>query len=57
MSAALDGVLTVHKRVVLLARLIGVRERYLYIFSFQVDNRVERVGTHVLRQQVKQAVL
>ena len=57
MRTALDGVLTVHKRVVLLARLIGVGERYLYVLSFQVDNRVERVGTHVLRQQVEQAVL
>ena len=57
MGAALDGVLTVHKRVVLLARLIRMGERNLYIFSFQVDNRIERVGTHVLRQQVEQAVL
>ena len=49
--------LAVDERVVLVAVLVRVRQGYLYIFSYDMNDRVERRDGHVLRQQVQQTVL
>ena len=57
MCSALDRVLTVDEREILIAVLVGVGQRNLYIFAFEVNNRVERIDRHVLRQEVQETVL
>ena len=55
--SALDRVLTVDEGEILIAVLVGVGQRDLYIFAFEVNNRVERIDRHVLRQEVQETVL
>ena len=57
MRTALDRVLTVDEGVVLVAVLVGMGQRYLDIFAFEVDDRVERRDRHVLRQEVQETIL
>ena len=54
--AALCGVLAVDKRVVFLAVLVAVSERYLDVVAFQVHDWVERVRCAAVLQQVEQTV-
>jgi len=54
--APLGGMLTVDKRVVLLAILVGVSNRHLDVIALEMDYRIERVHGHVLLQQVYQTV-
>ena len=54
---ALDGMLTVDERVILVAVLVGVGEGNLDVFALDMNDRVERTDGHVLRQQVQQTVL
>ena len=56
-GTALDGVLTVHEGVVLLAGLRGMGQGDLDVLTLQVDDGVERIYGHVLGQQIEQAVL
>ena len=57
MRTALDGVLAVDEGVVLVAVLVGVGQRNLDIFAFEVDDRVERRDRHILRQEVQETIL
>ena len=52
MCSALRCMLTIHERVVLFAILIGVCESDLNIFSFHVNDRIQWISRHVIRQQV-----
>ena len=56
MSAALGGVLSVNKRVELLAHLRGMGDDNLNVVAGEVHERVEGVVGHVLVHQVAQAV-
>ena len=56
MGTALRGVLAVDKGVILLSVLVGVGECYLDILAPHVDYRVERLGSHLIFQQVLQSV-
>ena len=53
---ALGGVLAVDERVVLLAVLVGVGERYLNVFTLEVYYRVNAVGGHRVVEQVFKSV-
>ncbi len=55
-GSTLGGMLSVDKGVVLLAILLGMRERDLYILSPHVDDRIERFLRHVVDKQVFQSV-
>ena len=46
--AALCGVLSVDKRVVLLAILVGMGEGYLDVVTLQVDNGIKRIVGHAV---------
>ena len=54
---ALDGVLTIDERVILIAVLVGVRQGNLDVFAHDMNDRVERRDGHILRQEVEQTVL
>ena len=54
---ALYGVLTVDERVILLTCLVGVCEGDLYIFAYDVNDRIEWIDCHCFGQQVEQTVL
>ena len=49
--------LTVDEGVILIAVLVGMGECYLDIFPFQMNDRIERIDRHILRQQIQQTVL
>ena len=51
-GTTLSGVLTVNKRVILLAILIGMGESYLDIFALKMHNRIECIAGHAVFQQV-----
>ena len=53
MGTALDGVLAVDEGEILLVRLVGMGQRDLDIFAFDMDDGVERIDRHILRQQVQ----
>ena len=53
---ALCGMLTIYERIIFLAVLIGMREGYFNVFSFQMNNVVKAFGSHVVLQQVFQSV-
>ena len=53
-GSALRGVLTIDKRIVLLAILIGMGEGNLDILSLQMDDGIEGIGTHAVLEQVLQ---
>ena len=53
---ALSGVLTIDKRMVLLAILVGVSESNFDVFAFQVDYGIETVARHVVVEQVFKSV-
>ena len=55
-STALRGMLTVHKRVILLTILIGMCEGNLYILSLHVDDWVDAIHGHIVIQQVLQTI-
>ena len=55
-SSALRGVLSVHKRVILFAILVGVCKGNLNVFSFHVYDGIEPVVGHVVVEQVFQSV-
>ena len=55
-GAALDGVLTVDERIVLLTILVGMRQRNLDVLALQVDNGIERVVGHAILQQILQTI-
>ena len=55
-STALYGVLTVDEGEILFARLIGMRQRNLYILTGEMYDGVQRLGCHVLPEQVEQTV-
>ena len=57
MRTALNGILAVDERIILVSRLIRMRESNLYILSGNVDNRIQRLSRHTLGQQVEEAVL
>ena len=53
---ALGGMLAVHERLIFLSILVAMRDNHLYILPFQVDDRVKRLGGHILVQQIHQTV-
>ena len=55
-SAALSGVLTVDKRIVFLAILVGVSDNHLYLVVLKMDRRVERVVAHIFLYEVAEAI-
>ena len=52
---ALRCELTIDKRVIFLAVLVAMGDDDLNVFAFQMDNRIERLGSHVLIQEVFQS--
>ena len=54
--AALSGVLTVDEGVVFLAALVGVGYGHLYVIPLKMNRRIERIGGHVVAQQIEQTV-
>ena len=56
MSTALSGVLSVDKRVILFAILIGMSEGYLYVFSLHVNDRIKGVDGHSVGEEVGKSV-
>ncbi len=54
-GSALRRVLTVDKRIVFLAILVGMRQSHFYILTFQMDNRIERFLCHIFAQKVEQS--
>ena len=56
MSTSLGGMLTIDKRVILLAILVGMGESYLYVLALDVDDRIERVGGHGVSQEVGKTI-
>ena len=48
--------LPVHKRIVFLTILVGMRQRYLDVVACQMNHRVERIFGHVGLEQVEQTV-
>ena len=55
-STSLGGMLTVYKGIVFLAILIGMRESDFNVLPFQVDNIIQAFGSHVVFQQILQAM-
>ena len=55
-SAALSGVLTVDKRIVFLAILVGVSDNHLYLVVLKMDRRVERVVAHIFLYEVAETI-
>jgi hypothetical protein len=53
---ALGGVLTIHKGIVFLTILVGMRESNLNILTLQVNDFVQSIGSHIVLQQVFQAM-
>ena len=56
MRTALGSVLTVHKRIILFAILVGMRESDFNILALQVYDFIKSFGGHVVLQQVLQAM-
>ena len=56
MSSALSGMLSVDKRVIFFAILIGMCEGYLYVFALHVNDRIKGVDGHCVGEQVGQSV-
>ena len=56
MGAALCGVLTIDKGVVLFAILIGMGEGYLDVVALHVDYGVETGGGHIVGEEVLQTI-
>ena len=56
MRAALGCMLSVDERIIFLAVLSRVGKGNFYVFSFQVDDRIEPVVGHIVVQQVYQPV-
>ena len=56
MSTALCGMLSVDKRVILFAILIGMSEGYLYVFSLHVNDRIKGVDGHSVGEEVGKSV-
>ena len=54
--AALRGMLPVHERIVFLSVLVGMCEGYFNVLSFHVDDGIQRVYGHVVRQEVLQSM-
>ena len=54
--SALRGVLTIDKRIIILAVLVDMGEGDFNVVAFQVDNRIERLFAVALLQQIEQAV-
>ena len=53
----MDGMLTVHEGVILIAVLVGMRQRNLNIFALNMNDGIERIDGHVLREQIEKTVL
>src|SRR5574344_2080707 len=56
MSTALGGMLTVDKRVILLAILVGVGEGNLDVLALEVDDRIETVTRHRVVEKIFESV-
>ena len=55
-GAALCGVLSVDKRVILLAILVGMRKGYLYVLALDMYDGVKRVGGHGVGKEVGKTI-
>ena len=56
MGAALNGMLTIDERVILLAILVGMGKGYLDVLALQVDDGIEGIAGHAVLQQVFETV-
>ena len=56
MGTTLRRVLTIDKRIVLFAILVGMGESNLNILTLQMDNGIERIIGHAVFQQILQSV-
>ena len=56
MRAALRGVLTIDKRIILLTVLVGMGDHALYHVTLQMYGFIQRVVGHILLHQVAQTV-
>ena len=56
MGTSLRGVLSVHERIILLAILVAVGNDHLDVISLQMNDWIQRIGSHVLIQQIDQAI-
>ena len=56
MRAAQGRVLPVDERIILFAILRSMRKGYIYIVSFQMDNRIESGSRHIIIEQIFQTV-
>ena len=56
MRSALRSMLTIHKAMVLFTILIGMSEGNLDIFSFDMNDRIKWVNSHVVNQQILQTI-
>ena len=56
MGTALDGVLAVDERVVLLTVLVGMGEGDFNVLTLQVDNGIEGIAGHTVLQQIFQTM-
>ena len=53
---ALDGMLAIDERVILIAILVSMGKCNLNIIALEVNNRIEGLNGHILREQVKQTI-
>ena len=56
MRSALRSMLTIHKAMVLFTILICMRESNLNILSFDMNDRIKWVYSHVVNQQILQTI-
>ena len=56
MRSALRSMLTIHKAMVLFTILIGMSESNLNILSFNMNDRIKWVYSHVVNQQILQTI-
>ena len=56
MRAALRGMLTVYKAVILFSILVGMGKSYLNIFAFNMNDGIKRVYGHIVNEQILQSV-
>ena len=56
MRSTLCSVLTIHETMILFTILIGMSEGDFYIFSHDMNNRIQAVVRHRIVQQISQTI-
>ncbi len=55
-GSSLGGVLAVDEGIVFLAILVSMGDHYLYVFTLQVDDRVEGFCRYIVVQEVEESM-